>query len=88
MQSTKSFLALCLSTTAICSPAFAAPAAELAQEAPEASTQSALNDEGEIIVTAQRREERLIDVPIAVSAVGAAAEQRIKTLWVPKPIVF
>jgi len=76
MQSTKGFLALCLSTTAICSPAFAAPAGELAKEAPEASAQSASNDEGEIIVTAQRREERLIDVPIAVSAVGAAALER------------
>lgn len=33
-------------------------------------------DEGEIIVTAQRREERLIDVPIAVSAVNGAGLDR------------
>ncbi|MFN5823393.1 MAG: hypothetical protein ACK44T_05140, partial [Sphingomonadales bacterium] len=68
MRTTKGVLALWLSTAAIYSPAFASPAAEPAQEAPASGTQSASDDEGEIVVTAQRREERLIDVPIAVSA--------------------
>ena len=42
----------------------AIPVAALAQAAP--------GDTGEIIVTAQKREQRLIDVPVGISVVGAA----------------
>lgn len=44
--------------------------------AQEAESQDAQAGDGEIVVTAQRREERLIDVPISVSAVGGAAIDR------------
>ena len=40
------------------------------------------SDENVIIVTAQRREQALIDVPIAVSAVGNAALQRAQVFTV------
>ena len=50
-------------------PAFAQEAA--APAAPEAQD-SALADTGEIIVTARRREEKLLDVPTAVTALTAA----------------
>ncbi len=46
----------------------------LAQSSPTASPTAALGD-GEIVVTAQKREERLRDVPLAVSAVTGAALQ-------------
>ena len=49
----------------------------MAQEAPEGrAADSAASGEGDIVVTAQRREERLVDVPISVSAVGTAALDR------------
>nr|HMN53030.1 TonB-dependent receptor plug domain-containing protein [Sphingopyxis sp.] len=49
----------------------------MAQEASEgAAANSAASGEGEIVVTAQRREERLVDVPISVSAVSSAAIDR------------
>ncbi|RJF94166.1 TonB-dependent receptor [Sphingomonas cavernae] len=51
--------------------AFAAPA--FAQDA--ASDNSGIGNE-EIVVTAQRREERLVDVPISVSAMGSEALDR------------
>ena len=53
---------LLLATTAITFPALAQ-----AQDAPEGAT-----DDNVIVVTAQRREERLQDVPISISALGAA----------------
>ncbi len=56
-------------STALISPAFA-------QTAPEVQQAARGGDWGDIVVTAQRREERLVDVPIAVSAVGAASLDR------------
>ena len=53
------------STLALCG-ALAVPTPVFAQNAEEAEA-----DRAEIIVTAQRREERLQDVPIAISAVTA-----------------
>jgi iron complex outermembrane recepter protein len=52
------------------------PAAAWAQQGPPAAPESATVDE--IVVTAQRREERLIDVPISVSAIGGAALERAR----------
>jgi len=49
----------------------------MAQEAGESpAADSAAPAEGDIVVTAQRREERLVDVPISVSAVSSAAIDR------------
>ena len=49
----------------------------MAQEASEReAADSAAPVEGDIVVTAQRREERLVDVPISVSAVSSAAIDR------------
>ncbi|MGH6632947.1 MAG: TonB-dependent receptor, partial [Sphingopyxis sp.] len=45
-------------------------------QAPESKGEVAATGEGEIVVTAQRREERLVDVPISVSAVSSAAIDR------------
>jgi iron complex outermembrane receptor protein len=54
--------------------AMAATSAAFAQESPPASTGTEVD---EIVVTARRREERLVDVPIAVSAYSASQlEQR------------
>lgn len=44
-----------------------------AQEAPASRTSSAGEDTGEIIVTAQKRSERLQDVPVAITAVTGEA---------------
>ncbi|MEI9927069.1 MAG: TonB-dependent receptor plug domain-containing protein [Sphingomonas sp.] len=49
----------------LASASFAAPA--FAQEAPSAP---AVNDDAEIVVTAQKREENLQDVPISIQALG------------------
>ena len=67
-NSERSTLAVLLAS--ISTLAFAAPAA--AQDAPD---DSAVMDEariGEIVVTARKREESLLDVPVAVSALSAA----------------
>jgi iron complex outermembrane recepter protein len=53
----------------------------LAQEATPAGTETpadedAFSADGDIVVTAQRREERLVDVPISVSAVSEAMIER------------
>ena len=56
---------LSLSAAAV---AIVAAAPALAQEAPAADGSA---DSGEIIVTAQKRAERLIDVPVAISAISA-----------------
>ena len=76
MRNTKWILALWMSSTAIASAANASSLASLADDQSAAEAQSASGEDGEIIVTAQRREERLVDVPIAVSAVSAAALER------------
>ena len=46
-----------------------------AQATPVAATPEA-EQEGDIVVTAQRREERLLDVPISISALNSAALER------------
>lgn len=51
------------------------PAAALAQTAP-AATPTASTDVGEVIVTARKREERLKDIPIAVTAVSGDTIER------------
>lgn len=81
MRNSKWILALWMSSTAIASPAAAASLSYIADgasasEAQDSSATGSPAEEGEIIVTAQRREERLVDVPIAVSAVSAGALQR------------
>ncbi len=63
---------------------FAAPAmaqdsaAEIADAAQAVG--EALNDSGEILVTARRREERLIDVPVAVTSFSQADLQRTQSI--------
>ncbi|MBC9034413.1 TonB-dependent receptor [Sphingomonas sp. JC676] len=52
-------------------PAFAQDSA--ATDAAARSDETAVQDSGEIVVTARRREERLLDVPTAVTAFSAAA---------------
>ena len=69
-----------LATTAITTPAFAqtttdttqptAPEAAPAPTAPAATPAAQPSDSDEIIVTAQKREENLQDVPISVQAIG------------------
>jgi len=69
-----------LATTAIATPAFAqtttdttqptAPEAAPAPTAPAATPAAQPSDSDEIIVTAQKREENLQDVPISVQAIG------------------
>ena len=51
------------------------PAAAFAQDKPAAEEASAAG-EGEIVVTARKREETLLNVPIAASAVSSAASRR------------
>lgn len=59
--------------------AIAAPAA--AQDADEQIAQTAASQaDGEIVVTARRREERLIDVPVAVTAFSGADLQRLQAV--------
>jgi iron complex outermembrane receptor protein len=74
MKSTRSALALALATTSL------APAAAYAQsDAPAAATQNSTTAEqddsglNDIVVTARRREEKLQDVPIAVTAFSPEA---------------
>ncbi|MEO5773741.1 MAG: TonB-dependent receptor [Sphingomicrobium sp.] len=47
------------------------PAAAAAQEPAPAADQSQANESGEIVVTARRREERLQDTPVAITAFSA-----------------
>lgn len=61
-----------LATLPACFFAFAAPA--MAQDV-AAATQDEAASEGDIVVTARRREETLIEVPGAVSAITAADQQ-------------
>lgn len=59
--------------------ALAAPAPGYAQTgqvpATDAQSQQGVNAEEEIVVTARRREEAMIDVPVAVSSISAADQQ-------------
>ena len=45
------------------------PAAAQAQQAPGADRADATSIDGDIIVTAQKRNERLLDVPLAITAI-------------------
>jgi iron complex outermembrane receptor protein len=65
--------ALILSAAALSALAAAAPA--MAQDMDPVSTEAAPED-GEIVVTARRREERLLDVPVAVTALSAATLEK------------
>ncbi|WP_326523658.1 TonB-dependent receptor [Sphingomonas sp.] len=67
VRSTRMFLALGASVAALAS---AAPAA--AQDAAPAAATEAAENSGDIIVTARRREESLLNVPIAVTAFSGA----------------
>ncbi|MCL9983750.1 MAG: TonB-dependent receptor, partial [Erythrobacter sp.] len=68
-------LAGCAGIAAFAAPAHAQDAAAEAASASEA-------DDGQIIVTARRREERLIDVPLSVTALSgeSLAQQGIQDL--------
>ncbi len=59
---------------------FAAPAAAQASAADDTATTATEAEGGEILVTARRREERLIDVPVAVTAFDQADLQRIQAI--------
>ena len=61
-----------LISTALAAAVLAAPSVAAAAEAAEAPTVTTVED---VIVTAQKREERLIDVPIAISSVS---QQQLK----------
>lgn len=73
-------LALLLGTALVSQPALAntdsaaTDDTAAAQDTPEAAP--ATGGDGDIVVTAQRREQRLQDVPIAVSAISTAALER------------
>ena len=67
-----SLLALALGT---CAPALAQQT-EAAANPPAAASAAGADDTGDIIVTAQRREQRLQDVPVAVSVVTGDSLQR------------
>ena len=65
-----SFAAVLLSGTAVMASAAPATAQDAASDA-ATSPGEAVEEGGQIIVTARRREERLVDVPIAVTAFSA-----------------
>ena len=65
----KAFMHLWSTSALIMAGTVAMPAAVFAQE--EAQPQASSSGFGEIIVTAQRREEKLQDVPIAITAMSA-----------------
>lgn len=67
ITTTRAFLLGSLAATAFAPPALAQDRAEVAESADDSST---------IIVTARRREETLIEVPIAITAIGAAQLER------------
>lgn len=48
----------------------------MAQDAPAAAPEAAAVNEGDIVVTARRREETLLDVPVAVTAFSASKLER------------
>jgi iron complex outermembrane receptor protein len=59
---------------ALASTSFLVPASAFAQASPAAAPDSAAsNDTSDIVVTARRREERLLDVPVAVTAYSGEA---------------
>lgn len=70
------FAAICLAGTALSAPAFAQATGENVQAEGASADQGNVGVE-DIVVTAQRRTERLQDVPVAVQALSASAlEQR------------
>jgi iron complex outermembrane receptor protein len=70
---TKTFMLATVAAIAITAPAAAQTPATGAATAPEAATTTPDNAPAEIIVTAQKRAERLQDVPVAVSVVSGDA---------------
>ncbi|WP_229726933.1 TonB-dependent receptor [Sphingomonas alpina] len=66
-----SLLALALAAPLFASPAFASPAATAPEGAPEDNEAALPAESADIVVTAQRREERLQNVPTAITALGS-----------------
>lgn len=62
-------------SAALCSIAVPAIAQNQTAQAPQTGAETNAEDNGEIIVTATRREEQLSDVPLAVSAISGQALQ-------------
>ncbi|MBK7285591.1 MAG: hypothetical protein IPI83_15815 [Sphingomonadales bacterium] len=62
-------------SVALCSIAVPAIAQNQTAQAPQTGAETNAEDNGEIIVTATRREEQLSDVPLAVSAISGQALQ-------------
>ena len=59
-----------LTTALVALTAFAGPAFAQDEPAPAAGAQASAQDENEVVVTARRRSENLLDVPIAITAIS------------------
>jgi iron complex outermembrane receptor protein len=77
---TKIFVRAALLTGTAGLAAFAAPAMAQDSAAADAAAAATTEGEGTIVVTARRREERLIDVPVAVTAFNQDDLQRLQAV--------